>query len=195
MDEIFKLLSAIRQLTPGCISDILKVVKFQKVKKGDVILKIGDINERLYFITKGALHCFYYVDEKPVSDWFFFENETVVSIGSYYDQSPSQACIVALEDSELYYITHSDYEYLKSTHPEFCYIASKLLERYLVLFHEHAIFIRKTPALKRYQLILEKRSELVARVPVAALATWLDMEPETLSRMRSKVGANDKSDD
>jgi len=195
MDEIFKLLSAIRQLTPGCISDILKVVKFQKVKKGDVILKIGDINERLYFITKGALHCFYYVDEKPVSDWFFFENETVVSIGSYYDQSPSQACIVALEDSELYYITHSDYEYLKSTHPEFCYIASKLLERYLVLFHEHAIFIRKTHALKRYQLILEKRPELVARAPVAALASWLNMVPETLSRKRGEVGSNDKPDE
>jgi CRP/FNR family transcriptional regulator, anaerobic regulatory protein len=195
MEEIFKFLSAIRPITPECIADILRVVKFQKVKKGDIILKIGEINERLYFITKGALHCFYYVDENPVSDWFFFENETVVSIGSFYDQSHSHACIVALEDSELYYITYSDYEYLKSTYPEFCYIASKLLERYLVLFHEHSIFIRKTPALKRYQMILEKRPELVARVPVAALATWLDMEPETLSRMRKKAGSNDKPDE
>ena len=195
MQEIFKFLSAIRPLTNECIADILKVVKFQKIKNGDVILKIGEINERLYFITKGALHCFYYVEEKPVSDWFFFENETVVSIGSFYDQLPSHACIVPLEDSELYYITHSDYEYLKSTHPEFCYIASKLLERYLVLFHEHSLFIRMTPALKRYQLILEKRAELVARVPVAALATWLDMEPETLSRMRKKAGSNDKSEE
>jgi len=192
MEEIFEFLSTIRSLSPECIAHLVKVVQFQQVKKDDVLLKIGDINERLYFIKKGALHCFYYVGDKLVSDWFFFETETVVSIGSFYDQLPSGACIVALEDSELFYITYKEYKYLKSTFPEFCYIASELLEKYLVLFHEHAIFIRKIPALMRCKLIHEKRSYLFNRVPLVLLASWLNMTPETLSRMRNALAHPDK---
>jgi CRP/FNR family transcriptional regulator, anaerobic regulatory protein len=187
MEEIFAFLSAIYPLSPGCKAYLLKIVKPEKVKEGDIILQIGEINERLYFIKKGALHCFYYVDDKIVSNWFFFETDTVVSIDSFYDQVPSGSCIVALEDSELYYITNSQYEHLMITFPEFCYVANKLLQKYLVLFHEHPQFIRKTTALKRYQLTLEKRPHLVARVPGIFLASWLNMEPETLSRVRNEA--------
>jgi CRP/FNR family transcriptional regulator, anaerobic regulatory protein len=192
MKEILDFLSGIRLLSPECIADILKFVKPQNVKKGEIILKIGDINERLYFITKGALHCFYYVKEKEVSDWFFFEYETVVSIGSWYDGKPSEDCIVAMEDSELYYITKAQYDFLKGEYFEFCYIACVLLEKYLKLFHEHARFIRKTDSLMRHQVILKKRPELVARVSVNAMASWLNMEPETLSRRRGELGSNGK---
>ncbi len=186
MDEIFMFLSAIYPLSPECIAYLRTVVKFRRVVKSDIILQIGETNRNLYFIKTGALHCYYYVEDKPVSDWFFWENETVVSIGSFYDQVPSEDCIVAMEDAEVYYITKSEYDYLNRTFLEFNFIARVLLEKYLKVFHSHARFIRKHKAAQRYQLILSKMPELIQRIPVADLATWLNMEPETLSRMRGK---------
>jgi signal-transduction protein with cAMP-binding, CBS, and nucleotidyltransferase domain len=110
MEEIFAFLSMVYPLSPTCIEYLRKVVKFRRIQKNEIVLRIGDVNHNLYFIKSGALHCFYYVKDKPVSDWFFWANETVVSIGSYYDQVPSEDCIVAMEDSELFYITKDDYD-------------------------------------------------------------------------------------
>lgn len=186
MEEILQFLCIIYPLSPECLAYLRTVVKSRRVKRNEAILNIGETNRHLYFIKTGALHCYYYVKDKPVSDWFFWENETVVSIGSFYDQVPSEDCIVALEDCELYYITKDDYDYINRTFLEFNFIARVLLEKYLKVFHGHARFIRKNPAADRYQLVMSKMPELIQRIPVAPLATWLNMEPETLSRMRAR---------
>lgn len=186
MEEIFELLSLIYPLSPECLEYLRKVVKFRKFSKNEVVLSIGEVNHNLYFIKKGALHCYYFVDDKAVSDWFFFENETVVSIGSYYDQLPSEDCIVPLEDSELYYITKEHYDHLCRTFLEFNFVARVLLEKYLKEFHGHARLIRKHKAVDRFRLAFERNPAMMNRVPVGPMATWLNMEPETLSRKRSK---------
>jgi len=186
MNEIIAFLCKIYPLSSQCIENLSKIVKYRRVQKNEVVLEIGEINRNLYFIKTGALHCYYFVGNKPVSDWFFLENETVVSIGSFYDQVESQDCIVALEDCDLFYITKSEYDHLCKTYLEFNFIARVLLEKYLKVFHNHARLIRKHPAAKRYQLVLSQTPELIQRIPVAPMATWLNMEPETLSRMRSQ---------
>jgi CRP-like cAMP-binding protein len=186
MEEIFQFLSLIYPLSPGCVEYLRKAVKSRRVAKHEVVLRIGDVNHNLYFIKTGALHCYYYVKDAEVSDWFFWENETVVSIGSFYDQLPSEDCIVALEAAELFYITKEHYDYICFTFLEFNFIARVLLEKYLNVFHGHARLIRKHLAAERYQLVLEKNPDMINRIPVGPLATWLNMEPETLSRMRGK---------
>jgi CRP-like cAMP-binding protein len=187
LDEVVEFLKRIYpRITPECVLYLKKVVKFKRVPKGEVLLKMGEVNRHLYFIRSGALHCYYYVKDRTVSDWFFLEYETVVSIGSFYDQVPSEDYIVALEDSVLLYITKEHYDYLNDTFLEFNYIARVLLEKYLKIFHAHARIIRKTAAADRYQFVLKKMPELVQRIQVGDLATWLNMEPETLSRMRNR---------
>ena len=186
MEEILTLLSSIYPLSPACIEYLHSVVRHKKVRKGEVILSIGEVNRNLYFIKTGALHCYYYVGDKQVSDWFFWENETVVSIGSFYNQVPSEDCIVALEDGELYYITREEYRYACRAFLDFSFVARELLEKYLQLFHDYSRIIRKHAAADRYHMILEKMPEIMSRVPVGPLATWLNMEPETLSRLRGR---------
>lgn len=186
MEEIFVFLSYIYPLSPACIEYLRKVVRSRRVAKGEIILRIGEVNTHLYFIKSGALHCYYFVKDKPVSDWFYWQNETVVSIGSFYDQLPSEDCIVGMEETEVFYITKEQYDYACKTFLEFNFIARVLLEKYLKEFHGHARFIRKVKAEDRYQMLLEKNPVLVQRVQVGPLATWLGMEPETLSRMRAK---------
>jgi CRP-like cAMP-binding protein len=186
MEEIFEFLSYIYPLSPPCIEYLSKAVKSRSVSKNEVVLAIGDVNHNLYFIKTGALYCYYFVKDKTVCDWFFWENETVVSIGSYYDQVPSEDCIVVLEDAELYYITKDQYDYICKTFLEFNFIARVLLEKYLKEFHSHARLIRKQEAAERFRLAFERNPAMMNRIPVGLLATWLNMEPETLSRLRGK---------
>src|SRR5579859_6727585 len=132
MEELLQFLGAIRKLSPECIAYLQKIVRGRKIRKGELLLKIGEVNRHLFFIIKGELHCHYYEGNKHLSDWFFGPGHTVVSIGSFYTQVPSKDYIVANTDCDLLFITKEEYDYLGETFPEFCVIIKILLEKYLV---------------------------------------------------------------
>ena len=186
MEEIFKFLSKIRPMSPECVAYLEKVIKFKKLRKKDILLKVGEVNDCLFFIAKGSLKCYYYHNGLEVCDWFFFETDTVVAIASFYLQLPSDSVIEAMGDTEVFYITKADYDYLKWHYHDFCYIACDRLEKYLVDIHSHGKFIRKQSPVESYHLVLAQRPKLVNSVTVKDLASWLNMDPSTLSRARSE---------
>jgi CRP-like cAMP-binding protein len=174
-------------LSTGCLEHLRKIIKTRTVKEEEYLLKAGQVCTNIYFIRKGLLKCFYIVHHREVSDWFFGEMETVVSIDSFYDQVPSKDFIQALEDSELFYIAFADLNYMYSTFVEFNVVGRALTNKYLRIWHRQARNIRMLTAEERYHFLLETQPELINRVPVQDLASYLDMSRETLSRMRGRI--------
>lgn len=62
------------------------------------------------------------------------------------------------------------------------YIASSLLEKYLVIFSEHAMLNRDQNPFEKYEHVLEKMPQLLQRIEHKKIATWMNMNPATLSR-------------
>jgi CRP-like cAMP-binding protein len=186
MEELLQYLCSVHLLSEETLALLGKIVEPLNIRKGHILLKIGDVNDRLYFIKKGVLHCHYFVDGRPVSAGFFWETDTVVSIGSFYTQRPSEDCLEALTDCELFYITRSHFDHLCRNFPDFSYLANLRFMHYLEMFHDHARLIRKHKAEERYRLALEKFPELAQRIPGKLIASWLSMEEATLSRGRNR---------
>src|SRR5579871_6104365 len=131
MEQLLQYLRGFGKLNPECLAYLQKIVKSQKLRKKDVLLKFGEVNERIYFIKKGLLYSFYYVGKQEVPDWFFGANHMIVSVSSFYDQSPSKAVIEAVYDCDLLYITKQEFDYLCATFHDFSIIANQLFPLYL----------------------------------------------------------------
>jgi len=191
MEELLSFLNGISSaegwpLPAGCLEYLRKTIKKRSLKCKEKLLEPGQVCKNLYFIKKGLLKCFYMVGKKEVSDWFFGETETVVSIDSFYDQVASKDFIQALEDCELFYITYDELQYLYRTYIEFNVIGRILTNKYLRLWHQQAKNIRMLTAKQRYSFLLKNQPELINRVLVKDLASYLDMAEATLSRMRDQ---------
>lgn len=180
--QIINFLGTICKLTEECKADLRRAIKKQEVRRGEVILKIGEINDRLYFIGKGDIYCYYYVGEEEVTSWVFSMLQFVCSISSFYNRKPSKDCISVMEDGILYYITRDEYETLCATHHCFSEIARLQLQNYLVEFEDHPRFIRKHKADERIRIAREKLGNFFYRIPRGILSSWLDMDPATFSR-------------
>jgi CRP-like cAMP-binding protein len=192
MEELLTFLNAISAaegwpLSTACLDFLPTIIKKLTLKKGEYLLVPGQVCENLYFIQKGLLKCFYVVHGKAVSDWFFGEMETVVSIDSFYDQVPGEDFIEAIEDCELFYISFPEFQHLYRTYVEFNVIGRVLTNKYLRLWHRQARNIRMLSAKERYLFLLKNQPDLIKRVEVQDLASYLDMSRETLSRMRGDI--------
>lgn len=187
MEEILEYLRTVYKFSKKCGGYLESLVEKKEVRKNEILLRPGEISQDLYFIKKGLLRCYYLVDEVPKTAWFFWEQSTVVSIRSWYTQTPGNQYIQTLEDSELYYISYENLEKIYKRFPEFNYIGRVLTIKYLLIWDELVEIMRLTHAIDRYHYILKHRPEILLRVPLGDVATWLGMVPETLSRMRSNV--------
>jgi len=187
MEQLIQWLCAFHPLSPECQDDLRRIVRHRKVRKNEYLLRGGEVCKNIYFIKKGALRCFYILKEEQVTDWLFKEGDTVVSIGSFYDQMPGIDFIQAMESCEVFYISYKELEALFERHMEFNFVGRVLTNKYLRVWHGQARNMRMLTAEERYLLLMEQQPELINRVEVKYLASYLGMSRETLSRMRGRL--------
>lgn len=171
-------------LSAGCIKYLEEKIQTIKIRKGDYLLRPGQICRNLYFIENGLLKCFYIHKGNNVTDWFFGERETVVSIASFYDQVSGEDFIQAVEDCVLYYISHEQLNYAYRNYVEFNVLGRVLTNKYLRIWHQQARNIRMLTADERFLSLMRTQPELFNRADLQDIASFLDMTPKSLSRAR-----------
>lgn len=163
------------------LGSILVPLKFQK---GETILEEGKVCRALYFVDKGMVRQYYYKNKKDVTEHFSFEGRIVFCIESFLKQEPSRLIVEALENSTLYAIPYDELHILMESNQEMEMLYRKILEHVAISSQEHADSQRFENAAERYDRLLREKPEIILRAPMVHIASFLQMTPETLSRVR-----------
>ncbi len=171
-------------MTPPAIEVLGSILVPMKFQKGDTILEEGKVCRDLYFVEKGMVRQYYYKNKKDVTEHFSFEGRIVFCIESFLKQEPSRLIVEALENTQLYAIPHDDLHNLMSGNKEMAMLYRKILEHVAISSQEHADSQRFENAAERYEHLLREKPEIILRAPMVHIASFLQMTPETLSRVR-----------
>lgn len=168
---------------------ILVMMKFQK---GENILTAGETCTQIYWIVKGLVRQYYYKNDKDVTDSIATENHIVLCIESLFKEEPSHTQITALEPTVIFAMPRAQLEQvaMKSVNIQILY--RKILEEALIESQVHADMIRFETAQDRYLKLVKTSPQLVLRAPLVHIASYLQMTPETLSRVRTSALLKDK---
>jgi len=157
-----------------------------KLENGEHILHQGEICKNMYFIKQGAMMAYSEYQHKQITTYISMENEFVSSLSGLYGQEPSREAIMAIEPSTLLGV-HTDI--LLDWYQRFFelnFIIRQVYENYYRDAQERSFIVRIGNAKERYTYFLNSRSEAAARLPVACVASFLDMKPETLIRLKKQ---------
>lgn len=155
--------------------------------KNEVLLKEGAYCKGTYFITKGAFRTYHLKSGTEVHTAFYFENDFIRDIESLSLGVPSKVNIVALENAMVYHISKDAMIKLYDQSPSFQYIGRKLLELMTIAERRYTSLFTDFQPKERYEYVLANYPELVQRVPLQYLASFLGVARETLSRIRKRL--------
>jgi len=190
-DALFDFISKYISLTEEEKNVILSLDLFRSVKKGTILLKEGQKTKNSYFVLKGCIRTYYVIDSEEKTTAFYTEMEALTP-PCVISKTPSEYYISCVEDT-IVSVSNTDMEAeVNSKFPKFetmCRMLSEeLLAKQRIDFDE---FKNSSPE-QRYLNLLEKRPDLIQRVPQYQLASYLGIKPESLSRVRARITDKNK---
>lgn len=166
------------------LESILVPMKFAKNEK---ILEEGEVCENIYWIAKGLVRQYYYKNDKELTEYMATENHICMCIESLFNEKPTHLQVIALEPTIIFALPkkHLEAVAMKSVNIQILY--RKILEESLILSQIRADMLRFESAIDRYQKLVKRSPQLVMRAPLVYIASYLQMTPETLSRVRTQT--------
>lgn len=147
----------------------------------------GEVGQYMNFVVTGCLRIYFIrEDGQEATRHFAFENQFATGLASFITETPSMENIQVMEDSDLLRISRKDFYYLLNVIPAWekfyrYYLENAYINNLQILQRE----ITKDAEL-RYKELLSLNPEVVRRLSNKVVASYLNMSPETLSRMKSR---------
>ena len=185
LDNLFRQKFQLDNDQLALISDKLRQTN---INKKDFYLKQGDIAKSKAFLVKGAVRYLYLDNNLKENTLFFrFENMWLGDIESYHEQTPSKISIQTLEDSELLIINKTDFAILQQQIPALeKWYAINAVKMYASLFNKLVEAKLRTPE-EKYLHLLDNEPQIFQRVSLQHIAAYLEIEPQSLSRLRKRL--------
>lgn len=157
------------------------------IEKGDYLLKEGEICRHLTFIEKGLVRFFMNADGRDITHYFAAENNFACNYESLLKNSPSRKHIQAIEETTVWTISQSDLNLFYTKIEQGERFGRLLMEKELLntisRFLEH---YTHSPE-QRYQDFLSQFSFLQQRIPQYYIASYVGVQPPSLSRIRKRI--------
>jgi len=191
-DLLFDFISKYISLSDEEKSAIVSLDIFHSVKKGTILLKAGQKSQDGYFVLKGCIRSYYVIDGEEKTTAFYTEMEGVTP-HCVLNKTPSGYFISCVEDTILTAANPDMEAIIFEKFPKFESMCRVLSEEILVKQQINFDEFKTASPEQRYLNLVQKRPDLIQRVPQYQLASYLGIKPQSLSRLRARILNKNKS--
>lgn len=166
--------------------DILESILVpMKFARGEKVVESGDVSDAIYYVERGMVREFYFKNNKSVTEYLAADGTIVMSIESLFREEPSKLVIEALEPTLVYALPKKRLEEVALHNVNIQILYRKILEESLIISQRRADLLRFESAKDRYLKLCKLNPKVIMKAPLVYVASYLQMTPETLSRVRS----------
>ena len=162
-------------------------------KKKEFLLHAGEVSKHLAFVNEGVFRT-YSIDKTgeehvlqfSLEDWWTGDTYSALT------QKPSTLFIEALEDSHVYLIDNQELEIVFGEIPKFERYFRILAQNRFIALQERINGDLSDSAEERYLDLLNRYPTLPQRVPQQYIASFLGIQPPSLSRIRKQLAERNR---
>ena len=189
LQALKKRINSYSKISEESWNKIENICTFKELSKDETLLYLGDVADEHYFIAKGLLRAYFSdIDGNIYNKNLFLENSFASSTVSLLQNSPSEFCLEALEDTTLIVMPYKEYRVLINEHSDLKDFYIAYLEQNWVIEKECIeVALVLEDATQRYLTYLEKYPNIDNRVAQHHIASHLGITPTQLSRIRKNL--------
>lgn len=173
-------------LNPAQQKQLIRCLEIEDFPKNSTLLAAGQMANHLYFVKAGVVRSFRIVDGQDVTRWFSLSNQFAVSYNSFFQRQPSNESLVTVSDVSLISISYASLQHLFHQDPIWMGLGLKFLGQYYISTLNSHLSLQTQSAAERYRSLLDKHPDIIHKVPLGQIASFLGMSQPTLSRLRSR---------
>jgi CRP-like cAMP-binding protein len=181
---LYKKITDLTEISVSSFDKLFEIAIQREFTKGEVILRQGQICKTIMFVEKGYLRTFIDKDGTEINTDFTFEGNFTTNLKSLRSASLADTSIQAGEITIIYEFDKDRLLELYKVSPEIESFGRKLLEQLLITQEEHANLFKIYSPTERYRYLQANKSEILQRVSLSQLSSYLGVARETLSRIR-----------
>lgn len=157
------------------------------IKKKDYLLRQSQKENYLYFIISGCIALAIESENKKSVLGFGYHNSIITSFVSFSTANPSELSLFGVSDSKVLKISKTELNKLIISHPEIAKWYYSIIEKTLIGHLKRQVELITLSPKERYKLFIERSGHLVNSIPLKYISSYLNMTPETLSRVRASI--------
>ncbi len=168
----------------AALADKLVVREFDRRQ---LLVRVGEVEEYLSFIVKGLARLYFLKGKTEMITNIAKEGELIASSSSFLSGKPSYYFVETLEPCTVLSITRANLERAYQESPKIEKLG-RLVTTYFVLQKEEwELECMRLDTRERFLRFIGNNPELLMRVPQKYLASYLNMKPETFSRLKNHI--------
>ncbi|GEP52624.1 cAMP-binding protein [Flavobacterium noncentrifugens] len=158
------------------------------LQKDAYFSEAGKIAQQVGFVLDGIVRvCYYNNKGEEITKYFIEENNLVVDLESFDNEIPSSAYVHAITDCKLLIFSKKDWNELLHTIIGWDAIVHKIISKALRQKVERRSPLVSEDATTRYLMFLEIYPNVVNRIPLSYIASYLGVTQSSLSRIRKNI--------
>ena len=189
-NEVVKIISNYMTLTDELKQIIDEITVVRNYDKGAILLREGQMANDKFIVSKGCIRSYVIDDGEEKTLEFYTEGQSVMPT-NYDNGVPSIHYLDCIEDTVAYVSNSKHEKEMMHKFPQLesiCNMMYKMSDKVLSDCQLSFTDYRTTSAKDRYLKLFKERPDLIQRVPQYMLASYLGVKPETLSRIRRRLG-------
>ena len=185
MKALFQFLRKYNSISEEAEKAISQIYSPVIIKKNKELQQIGQTCKTIYFINKGIARIYYLKDGIDITESFALENNLIARVESLFTGKPSNKAIQIVEDAEITAISAPQLFKLYDLFPDIERTFRKIFEAAYVDTVNRIDSIQFHTAEHRYKYLVEETPDILKRVPLKYIASYLGITQVSLSRIRA----------
>lgn len=183
------LIAKFNSITPiehEAIVELEKLLIYETHKKNTLIIKEHQPVEYLYFIVKGVIRIYFHKNDKIIIERFEKEGGFFGGNYDHLSKYPRVHNYESLEDIEVLKLKHTDYEKLFIKYHSVERLYRILLEIFHYAYVDKLYRLKAATSEERYRDFEKEFGDIMNRISLKNVASYLNMTSETISRIRAR---------
>jgi CRP/FNR family transcriptional regulator, anaerobic regulatory protein len=185
--QIMQSIKSIVSLNEEEENAFISILEIRPYKKKEFLLKEGKVCDKISYINSGCVRLFYNIEGNEKTVQFFLKDSWYTDYASFLTGKPTVENMQAIEDGIIVQFKKDDVNNLYNLYPSIERLGRIMAENaFISLLKLNNMNSNEEPE-QRYLNLIKQRPEVVEKIPQHYIASYLGLQPQSLSRIRKRI--------